>query len=812
MADYDYSTNEMESDSSVSEKAEFIGNMAKKVAEETADKLAKAEKMGFQYSLNDSLHRQTHKQTKTSLNESEKKRKIHLEKKQREGYLSNSEAKELIVLKQSEKKAKAGAKAEAQRIKTLKAKGKLKGFNLKEYEFKGDTFFKLDKVSPKKKKRRKYSLPEHLSRQASLFADDIIRGDDDNWGGEAAVKTKQTVKGTYDFLSGTTKYAKDSIELKKYRNAIKEEKKLFKADTEYLHQDFLEKNALKGGKQKKAAEKAAKEAQKRKIRRDYAKKLAKKNAENGAKAVGTTVNTVNTVSVGASATGTGTTVAATATGTGATAATGYGIILIIAVVIIIIFILILLLGVLLMGISGTAASFGSAANAVSYHTDRADIEMTEDYITSLELELENTINSIETDNPGYDEYKYNLVDIGHNSFDLANYMNALYPDGYTFEDVQSELDLLFDEMYDLTLESKTETRTRTYTNENGDTVKEEYKVDVLYVTLTKKDLVNIANDNLNEDQKLQYSAFKDTGGLTQIFMSPLKMDWINSIGRNYGTSRNPSTNEIEDHKGIDVNAPAGTDVYSGVWKGTVLEVGYSDSFGNYISIKRDAGEVIKFAHLQSVNVSAGDAVNSKTVIGTVGNTGSECNGQYQVHIETLDSEGNYMNPVFAINGYFKGIETSYSSSYSSSPVTTKNRVDMGLPTEYASGDVEGLISFAEQFIGTPYLWDGSDPDEGFDCSGYVSYCVRESGYYPMQRTDAQSIYELYCIPVEPDEAQPGDLVFFKGTNSDSPNTITHVGIYCGNGVMLHAGSPVNYCNINTSYWTRHLYGYGHIGL
>ena len=784
-----------------------VGRMAKKGAEKAADR------------SDDFIFKQKKKPIKTDLNDAEKKRKAHLEKKQREGYLSGAEQKELDVLKQTEKKAKAGAKAEAQRIKTLKAKRNFAEYNAKGFEFGSDTYFNLDPV--KKGRKIKNLATERLSRQANAFADDIVGGDEDNWGGEAAVKTKQNVKGTYDFLSGTTKKIGEKVKSGLRKKAGSEGKKQFKSDTEYLYQDFLGKSTKKGGEAaKKSAEKAAKEAQKRKVRRDYAKALAqsgKAAADTTSKAAMWATGTAGTTTAAATTTG----AAATTTATSAGAAVGTGgtsliieLVLVAIAVVIILLVIAILIFVLLTAFTGTVATT-SVLSATSYHTERSDLDDTEEYITSLELALEDEINSIESTHPDYDEYKYNLASIGHNAFDLSNYLNSKYPSGYTFADIKSVLDSLFDEMYDLTLESKTETRTRTVTHHDDETgepytEEEEYEVEVLYVTLTKKELTSIADANLTDDEKLLYEAYEDTGGLIQVFGSPLHTDWLHSIGRNYGSSRNPSSGDIENHKGIDVNVAAGTEVYAAT-RGTVTAVGNNSTWGNYISIKNSSGQVIKFAHLQSVSVSVGDTVTDKSVVGLTGTTGTECNGLPQLHIETLDAEGNYINPVFAL-GRYSGSSSSSAPSYGNSSVPTTNRVEMGLPTEYASGDVEDLISFSEQFIGTPYVWGGSSPG-GFDCSGFVSYCVRESGYYPsIQRTDAQGIYETYCTPVSASEAQAGDLIFFKGTNSNSPNTITHVGIYCGNGVMLHAGSPINYCNINTSYWTQHLYGYGHIGL
>ena len=77
----------------------------------------------------------------------------------------------------------------------------------------------------------------------------------------------------------------------------------------------------------------------------------------------------------------------------------------------------------------------------------------------------------------------------------------------------------------------------------------------------------------------------------------------------------------------------------------------------------------------------------------------------------------------------------------------------------------------------------------------------------MPRTTAWRIYKDYCNPVSPSEAQPGDIIFFHSTyNSGTP--ISHVGIYAGNGMMIHSGDPIQYTSINSKYWKSHFYGFG----
>jgi hypothetical protein len=130
---------------------------------------------------------------------------------------------------------------------------------------------------------------------------------------------------------------------------------------------------------------------------------------------------------------------------------------------------------------------------------------------------------------------------------------------------------------------------------------------------------------------------------------------------------------------------------------------------------------------------------------------------------------------------------------------TVNSVYMSDPT-FAT-----LITEAEKYLNYPYVWGGSNPDTSFDCSGFVSYVLTNSGLVNTGRLGAQGLYNV-CTPVSRANAKPGDLIFFTGTY-DTPG-VSHVGIYVGDNVMLHCGDPIQYSAINTSYWQSHFYAFG----
>ena len=119
-----------------------------------------------------------------------------------------------------------------------------------------------------------------------------------------------------------------------------------------------------------------------------------------------------------------------------------------------------------------------------------------------------------------------------------------------------------------------------------------------------------------------------------------------------------------------------------------------------------------------------------------------------------------------------------------------------------------ILEEAQKYIGYPYVWGGDNPETSFDCSGFVSYVFTNSGVRNVGRLGATSLYGA-CQKITPEEARPGDLIFFEKTISGEDG-ITHVGIYVGDGYMLHCGSPIGYADLSESYWQQHYYAYGRL--
>ena len=132
-----------------------------------------------------------------------------------------------------------------------------------------------------------------------------------------------------------------------------------------------------------------------------------------------------------------------------------------------------------------------------------------------------------------------------------------------------------------------------------------------------------------------------------------------------------------------------------------------------------------------------------------------------------------------------------------------------IPSEALSDEkFARMIEEAEKYLGMPYVWGGSSPSTSFDCSGFVCWVINNSGNgWSVGRTTANGLRGK-CSYVSPADAKPGDLIFFEKTY----NTVgaSHVGIYVGNGMMIHCGDPISYTSINSTYWQSHFLGFGRI--
>ena len=184
---------------------------------------------------------------------------------------------------------------------------------------------------------------------------------------------------------------------------------------------------------------------------------------------------------------------------------------------------------------------------------------------------------------------------------------------------------------------------------------------------------------------------------------------------------------------------------------------------------------------------------------------------------TLDVAERYSRDVVAPSlGNYAGLTYSYVNATSQRLGKTYlyrnggNYMYGELVSEYLGGNGAGVtgefrivVDELEKYLGWSYVWGGKNPSTGFDCSGFVSWGLAQIGI--TLPSYAASQYDL-TVPIDPSEAQPGDLVFFKGTYG-GPNHVSHVGFYIDETTMLDSnGSGVGYHNYKDPYWQKHYAG------
>ena len=410
----------------------------------------------------------------------------------------------------------------------------------------------------------------------------------ENSGVEGAHKTEQKAEDAYRFVKRHYK----SREQRQRGKVAKLEKKQFKKEVNFRYQKFLEENPQM--QEKTLKKQLQKKLQKQRIKREYAKarragQAAKDTKEAAVKSVNFTTTVAKKLQEMAAKH------ASLLVTVGAFA---------------------VLLIMIMTSISSCGAMFSegmSTTLAGSYMSVPAEIDAADLAFSELEMELQKEIDSIETDYPDYDEYRYNLDAIGHDPFALISYLSAVHTE-FTAADVQAEIESLFDEMYELALNPTTETRTRTVTKTGTRTVtnadgttstetytyeeEEEYTVTILEVTLTAKDLNVVAAGHMDSEQKEIYALYNETHGLTQQFYTPLNLYWYNYVSSYYGYRINPVTGAEQLHRGVDIAVPTGTTVLASM-DGTVTTATYDSYYGNYVVIEDSKGYCTKYAHMDT---------------------------------------------------------------------------------------------------------------------------------------------------------------------------------------------------------------------
>lgn len=258
---------------------------------------------------------------------------------------------------------------------------------------------------------------------------------------------------------------------------------------------------------------------------------------------------------------------------------------------------------------------------------------------ALEAELE------EEYGPDLYEFVYDLAEFGFSANTLMAYLSAVYG-SFTLEEVKAELDAIFEEMYTLNIEVKLEDREiLTYNPDTGanEWVTKEKKI--CYVTLEKKELEEVVEARMTQDELMQYGDYRLSTGGQQVYSPVMREDWTNLISSNFGERIHPITKERKMHNGVDIAVPIGTHVYSAV-NGTVILARYSESAGNWVKVRTESGWTVVMMHMDSLTVSEGQTVQKGDHLGYSGNTGRSTGPH--LHLEVRSPDDQPMNPIFII--------------------------------------------------------------------------------------------------------------------------------------------------------------------
>ena len=432
----------------------------------------------------------------------------------------------------------------------------------------------------------------------------------------------------------------------------------------------------------------------------------------------------------------------------------------------------------------TAVMFGGAGGGIFgsfYQAQDSELNQAELYYTEMEADLQLKAYRQRFFHLGYDEYRYNIAELSHSPYELAGFLSAAFKD-FKFSNVKRVLNDIFDQQYTLWTEAVTETRTREVTNPiTGRVSTVEYDYEILNINISAVPFSSIVTPLLDAEQMQLYSVYATTRGGHFYFSPPFDFDWTYYVTKGYGWSVNASRDK-ELHKGVTIAAPAGTAVKA-VQNGKVTYAGRHATLGNLVTIESEDGLKSTYTNLGSLSVTSGQAITRYESVGQAGSS-------FTLYVYF---KGESLNPYFHVDPG--------SGRHSSGNV--------GYPGEpYDDATYQAILEEATRYIGYPYVWGGSTPDTSFDCSGFVCWVYAQSSAYNLGRCTAQEIYNQ-CAEVNATDVKPGDLVFFHSTYSTT-SLVTHVGIYVGNGQMLHCGNPIGYADLNTSYWQSHFLCYGRL--
>lgn len=426
------------------------------------------------------------------------------------------------------------------------------------------------------------------------------------------------------------------------------------------------------------------------------------------------------------------------------------------------------------GFSSCSAMLEGASSSIigsTYPGTDEDIRAAEDAYAALEDALNRQVNSMESVHPGFDEYLYQVDEISHNPYQLASYFTVKYG-GYTYAQAAGEIEEIFREQYRLSVEESTETVTETKTVRVG--------------------------EPLGPVVTSGYCSCPVCCGI-----------WS---GGPTASGAYPKADHTLAVDAADPFVPIGTKVVMNGVEYVVEDTGAFASYGVQFDVYY-ADHAAAAAH--------GHQTWEAYLADSNGNTEVEVTSSEEVKRLKVTLTNRGLDAVLRSR-----MDADEVKRYDLYNLTYGNRdylFDAGsipagggadgsgyeVPAEALSDEkFAKMIREAEKYLGFPYVWGGASPDTSFDCSGFVSWVVNNCGNgWSIGRQTAEGLRGC-CAYVAPEDARPGDLIFFQGTYATSG--ASHVGIYAGNHMMIHCGSPIQYTNINSNYWKQHFMSYGRL--
>lgn len=426
------------------------------------------------------------------------------------------------------------------------------------------------------------------------------------------------------------------------------------------------------------------------------------------------------------------------------------------------------------GIGAMGSMITGGGNAVlesSYLASDNEIYAAEAFYADKEAALQRQIDTIETSYPGYDEYRFQVDEISHNPYHLTSFLTVRYGN-FTSTSVQSELDAMFQDQYHISVESTTETVTETRTVRVGES------------------LGNVVTSGYCSCSICcgQWSGGPTASGVYPTANHTIAVD-----------ASNPTV-------------PMGTKVVMNGVEYTVEDTGAFDRYGVDFDVYYDSHSAASAHGHQTWEAFLADSNGSQTV--TVTDTRTIRVLNVTVTNAGFDTvAGNRMNDPQAI-GWYALLNSSFGNrDYLWDTTAYQGYAPGGMsyeipPEALQDEQFRKMITEAERYLGYPYVWGGSSPSTSFDCSGFVSWVINNCGNgWSVGRLGADGLRGI-CTYVAPSQAKPGDLIFFQGTYDTTG--ASHVGIYVGNGMMIHCGNPIQYTSIQTNYWQQHFLCFGRL--